>query len=175
MNIADIKKRFDPIYLKWLLFSIPVILFIAVTYHVVGKAEKGVRAKKTEALAFSSKKEEYLKERKAIEPFIRKILLPPYSGSLSSIIEEMARGIGIKDNIISIKPMEEEKEKGYIKNGIDVKIEGITLNQMVNLLYKIENFRNLILIKSFIMKSRFENPDILDITMHSVLITKGHE
>lgn len=175
MNIAGIKKMFDPIYIRGVLILIPVILFIAVTYHVVGKAEKRVRAKKAEILAFNGMQEEYLKERRAIEPFIRKILLPPSDKSLGSIIEEMAKGIGIKGNIVSIKPMEEGTEKGYIKTGIDVKIEGITLNQMVNLLYRIENFRNLILIKGFVMKSRFENPDLLDITMHVVLFTKGHE
>lgn len=175
MNIADLKKMFDPIYMRGVLLLIPVIIFIAVTYHVVGKVEKRAGVKKAEVLAFSSKKEEYLKERRAIEPFIRKILLPPSDRSPDSIIEEMAKGIGIKGSIVSIKPMEEKPEKGYIKTGIDVKIEGITLNQMANLLYRIENFRNLILIKGFVMKSRFENPDLLDITMHAVLITKGHE
>lgn len=175
MNITDIKKMFNPIYLRGVLLFIPVILFIAATYHVVGKAEKRVRAKKAEVSAFNGMKEEYLKERRAVEPFIRKILLPPSDKSTGSIIEEMAKGIGIKGNIISIKPMEEKPEKGYIKTGIDVKIEGITLNQMANLLYRIENFRNLMLIKGFVMKSRFENPDLLDITMHAVLFTKGHE
>lgn len=175
MNIVYIfKKKLDPVYLRGFLLLIPVIFFIAVTYHVVGKVEKRVKVKKAEVLAFNGMKEEYLKERRAIEPFIRKILLPS-NRSPDSIIEEMAKGLGIKGNIISIKPIEEKPEKGYLKTGIDVKIDGITLNQMANLLYKIENFRNLMLIKGFVMKSRFENPDMLDITMHVVLFTKGHE
>ncbi|MBE9532385.1 MAG: hypothetical protein IME98_06220 [Proteobacteria bacterium] len=52
-----------------------------------------------------------------------------------------------------------------------MEIEGVTLNQVVNLLYKIKGYKNLLLIRDFSMKNHFRNPDELDIMLQVVLIT----
>ncbi len=162
------------VYIKGAAALCGAVIFILATNGAIGRVEKRAQAKKAALLAFYVKKEEYLKESAEAAPLEKKLLLPQSGESPVAVIEEIGASIGIKSNINSFKPFEDKALKGYLKNGVEVKVEGITLNQAVNFVYRMENYRNLLLIKDFMMKSRFDNPDIYDITMQVVLVSK-HE
>lgn len=162
------------IYLKGAAAICGAVIFVLATNGVVGRVEKRAQAKKAALKAFYAQKEEYIKESAEVAPLEKKLLLPQSGGSPVAIIGEIGASLGIKSNINSFKPFEDKALKGYIKNGIEVKVEGITLNQLVNFVYRIENYRNLLLIKDFTMKSRFDNPDIYDVTAQVVLVSR-HE
>jgi len=86
------------------------------------------------------------------------------------ILEDIGRKIGIREKITVLKPLEERTIRGYMERGVETKINGIDINQLINLLYRIENHSALLIIKEFSMKSRFDNPDLVDITIKTSLI-----
>lgn len=177
MNFVELRDTFDSkavVYVKAAALLCGAFVFMLWTYYTTGKIERLVQAKKAELAAFYHMKQEYLKERASIAPFEKRLFLPHSKETPGTAIEEIGKQIGIKDNIISFKPVEEKSEKGYVQQGVEVKIDGINLNQIANLLYRTENYRNLVLVKEFLMKAHFNNPDIFDITMQVVLITKQH-
>ncbi len=176
-DIEELRGKLDKktrIYLKGAALLCCAGIFIAATNGAVGKVEMRAMARKAELKAFYVKKAEYLKDSAVAAPLEKKLLLPGTAGSPVPIIEEIGGNLGIRSNIKSFKPFEDKALKGYIKNGVEAKVEGITLNQLANFVYGIENYRNLLLIKNFAMKSRFDNPDIYDVTMQVVLVSK-HE
>lgn len=177
IDIEELKNRLQGktlVYLKGAAALCGAVIFIIATNGAIGRVEKRAQAKKAALKTFYSKKDEYIKERAEVAPLEKKLLLPQSGESPVAVIEEIGVSTGIKSNINSFKPFEDKALKGYLKNGVEVKVEGITLNQLVNLVYRMENYRNLLLIKDFMMKSRFDNPDIYDITMQVVLVSK-HE
>ncbi|MBI5048563.1 MAG: hypothetical protein HZB54_06425 [Deltaproteobacteria bacterium] len=177
MNIGKIADDFrdkTAFYLTGLAVVFALIISVVAAVKWVGSVEKMVSLKKQELIRFNNVREEYLKLKKkaGMETIEKKIYAPQTEGSTGAIIQEIGRGIGIKDKISSFKPVEEKIEEGYVKNGVEVKVNGINLNQLVNLLYKIENHKNLLLIKSISIDARFDNPALLDIAMHIIFLTK---
>jgi len=47
---------------------------------------------------------------------------------------------------------------------VDLVIDNITLPQLVEFIYKIENSGHLVKVKRFRVKARFDNPDLLNAT-----------
>jgi len=177
MDLEELKNKLHGtslIYLKGAVAVCVAVIFILATNVIVGRVEKRAESRKTSLKAFYAQKEEYMKGSAEAAPLEKKLLLPPSGVSPVTIIGEIGKTIGIKSNISSFKPFEDKALKGYVKNGVEVKVEGITLNQLVNFVYGIENYRNLLLIKDFSMKSRFDNPDIYDVTAQVVLVSR-HE
>jgi general secretion pathway protein M len=177
IDIEELKNKLQGttlVYLKGAAAVCVAVIFVLATNAIVGRVEKRAQPRKASLKAFYAQKEEYIKESAVVAPLEKKLLLPPSGVSPVAIIGEIGAGIGIKSNISSFKPFEDKALKGYVKNGVEVRVEGITLNQLVNLVYGIENYRNLLLIKDFSMKSRFDNPDIYDVTAQVVLVSR-HE
>ena len=177
MNYADIKKRFGnktKYYLAMVATFSGMILFVATTSMMTGRVEKAVKAKKAELSAFHGLRHQYLKEYADIEPLEKRLFLPLSKESPGAVIEEICTQIGIHTNITSLNPTEDKPAKGYLQYGIEVKFDCVTFNQMANLLYRVENYRNLLLIKDFQVKSHFDNPDLCDITVQLFLVTKQH-
>ncbi len=175
MNLDEIRRNISEniiFYIKGIAVLIAVGLFIAVTYNITNKKEKLVSLKKEELASFYNLRKEYLKELASIAHLEKKLLLPQVDRSTGAIIEEIGTQIGIKGKMTSFKPTEETIEKGYNQRGVEIKLEGLTLNQLINFLYRINKYKNLLLIKDFAMKTHFENPGLFDITIQITLITK---
>ncbi len=177
IDIEELKNRVGVktfIYLKGAMLLLAAVLLAAISYGMTNKTERLLRSRKAELKSFYERKYEYMKERAIVAPLEKRLLLPQSRGSAAAVIEEIGGLSGIKSSINSFRPFEDKAEKGYLKNGVEVKVEGINLNQMANFLYRVENYRNLLLIRDFSMKSRFDNPDVYDMTMQVVLVAK-HE
>lgn len=144
--------------------------FFLMTNSIINKAEKIASTNNKELVRFNSLKEEYLIVSASQEPLIKKLLASQTEKSVGEIIEEIGDAIGIKDRISSFKPTEDKVEKGYMQKGVEVKIDGISFNELLNLLYKIENHRNLLLIKDFSMKAHFDDPGVSDVIIQVVLV-----
>lgn len=150
---------------------ITVIIFMALTNSLASKGEQRVERKKAELGEFYKLANEFKRETASIEHLRAKLRLPDAEVSAGSIMEEIGAQLGIKKNITSFKPLEDELVKGYMEKGVLLDIEGVTLNQAVNLLYRIRAHKFLLLIRDFSMKAHFANPGLLDITVQVVLVT----
>lgn len=86
--------------------------------------------------------------------------------SPAKIIEE----IGIKGRTSQIKPVKGEDLPGYVEDAAEVKIEGLSANEAVNLLYRLEKGARPVTVKKALIKQRFDDPAKLDLSLTIALI-----
>lgn len=155
----------------YLILPLALLLASFVFYGRYASLKKAVEVKKADLKRFSALREDYLKKKTAVDAISVKAAPPGVSNV--AVMEALARRIGVKDKIASIKPLEEKLLPGYIDKGLEVKLEGMDLNELINLLYQAEANDYLITVTEFSMKSRFENPDLLDVTLKASFISRA--
>ncbi len=125
--------------------------------------QKALTAKEREIERFRRLEALYLKKRAFLDSLRKRALSGRGRVSTVSIIENIARTIGLENRISTIKSTGSETKGEYLVREARVKIEGLNLNELVNLLYMIEHERALLIIKTFSMKSHFRNPNLYDV------------
>ncbi len=151
------------------------IVFMAISYGMTIGTERAATAKKNELVAFNAMREEYLHASRSVAPAQKRLKQSQSKESTGVVFEEIAGMIGIRGNVASFKAMDLKPEKGYSQNGVEVKINGVGFNQVLNLIYRTETHKNLLLTKDFLMVSHFENPELFDVTMKVVMVTRKNE
>jgi len=86
--------------------------------------------------------------------------------SPAKIIEE----IGIKGKGVKIAPIKGEERNGVFEDAAEVRIDGLTLNEAVNLLYRLEKGSRPVFIKKSNLRTRFDDPSRCDLTMTIALL-----
>lgn len=161
-------------YLKAAVFPLAAVVLVLLTGLFTNSAGERFSRKKAEAARFNLMMEGYLPARSAMSHLEKKLLMPA-SKEAGAVMEELGAGLGIGKKITSYKPFDEkgeEVQKGYEQKGVEIKADGLSLNELVNLLYRIENYRNLLLVREFSMKVRFDNQALYDVNMRLVLVSR---
>lgn len=86
--------------------------------------------------------------------------------SVAKMIDE----IGIKGKNSQIKPLKGEDRPGFIEDAAEVKIEGISANEAVNLIFRLEKGGRPVVIKKANLKTRYDDPAKLDVTLNIALL-----
>ena len=84
--------------------------------------------------------------------------------AIFSRLEELASQTGIRNNIFYMKPTVSTPSEVYNEESVEVKMESVTLEQLVRYLHQVENSPQLLKIKRLEMKPRFDNRQILTAT-----------
>jgi len=82
------------------------------------------------------------------------------------IIEET----GIKGKSIKIVPLKGEDRNGFTEDAADIRIEGLTINEAINLLYRLEKGSRPLVIKKSNLRTRFDDPSRSDLTLILALL-----
>lgn len=165
-------KGAEPVYIRGAVAFLIACAVLYAIYFTTASKERKAEAKKAELASFDKLKDEYAMELSKAAPLEKKLNQTRPGTPAGTIIEEIASGIGIKKNIASFKPLEAKSEKGYEQSGVEVKVDGVTLNQLMNLVYRMERHESLLLVREFSMKSRFDNPDLFDARLHVELVSR---
>jgi len=91
--------------------------------------------------------------------------------SPSKIIEE----IGIKGKGVKITPVKGEERRGVLEDAAEIRIDGITLNEAVNLMYRLEKGGRPVTIKKCNLRTRFDDPARCDLIMTVALLKPSPE
>ncbi|HEY3309524.1 MAG TPA: hypothetical protein VGJ93_13810 [Desulfuromonadaceae bacterium] len=86
--------------------------------------------------------------------------------SPAKIIEE----IGIKGKGVRITPLKGEERGGFIEDAADIKIDGLTANEAINLLYRLEKGSRPLVVKKANLRVRFEDPSRFDLALVMALL-----
>jgi len=166
MNIMNIIK--NRALLKAAGAAVPVIVcIIAVSFFFSSKNELArARARQKE---FALLKSEYRTLKSSIDVVESKKSITNVKGILPAV-DEIFLSLGLKQRIRAVKPLTTKEAPGAVEEEAEVQVERVNINEAVNLFYKIENAPMGIFIKKAAMKSSFENPASLDITMTIALI-----
>jgi general secretion pathway protein M len=114
-------------------------------------------------------KDEFLSLKNRIDTVENKKSLTKIEGIVQAA-DEVFLPLGLKRKVKSVKPTGTKDLKETIEEEAEVQIEKVDMNEMVNIFYKIENSPMILSIKKTTIKTSFENPTLLDITMTIALV-----
>ena len=86
--------------------------------------------------------------------------------SPAKLLEE----IGIKGKNSQVKSLKGEDRPGYLEDAAEIRIEGLSANETVNLLYRLEKGAKPVVIKKANLKTRYDDPAKLDVTLNIALL-----
>lgn len=86
--------------------------------------------------------------------------------SLARIIEE----IGIKGKGVKITPLKGDERNGVMEDIADVRFEGLTANEAINLVYRLEKGARPVSLKKVNLRVRFDDPSRFDLAMTTALL-----
>jgi hypothetical protein len=150
-----------------LLISAVFVIILAVsglllnTLLSLKKEGSALRSQKEEILLL---REDFLELRKKVNAIEGKKSLVRVEGIVQAI-DEIFITTGLTRKVKSVKPTATIDKKHSIEEEADVEVEKVSMNELVNILYRLENAPMVILIKKARLKTSFEDPSLLNITM----------
>jgi general secretion pathway protein M len=82
----------------------------------------------------------------------------------------------IKGKSVKIVPLKSEERNGVTEEAADIRIEGLTLNEAINLLYRLEKGSRPVVIRKSNLRVRFDDATRSDLTLVLALLkpAPGH-
>ena len=115
---------------------------------------------------------EYRSLKEQVDVVEKKSSLVQPSG-IAYAVDTLVASLGIRDKTKSVKTVGSREIKGSLKEeSAEVQIEKITLNELLNLFYRINEGPMMLSLRRVTMKKSFENPELLDVTMTVALFMK---
>ena len=129
-----------------------------------------------------------LEKKRAIRETVLKELLPlklsymsarmvsdQLKGRLASILPDdsparIIEEIGIKGKSLKIVPLKSEERGAFTEDAADIRIESLTLNEAVNLLYRLEKGSRPLVVKKCNLRIRFDDLSRCDLAMVLALL-----
>lgn len=127
---------------------------------------RNLKAQQSELYAL---KEECLSVKGRIEAVEGKRSLTKAEGIVQAF-DEVLRSLGLRQKLKYVKPLGTRKMEGAREEEAEVEIENVSMNETINILYKIENAPTILSIRKASFRTSFENPGVLNITMSIALI-----
>lgn len=86
--------------------------------------------------------------------------------TLLSFLVQLAGEVGIKDKMASMKPtLTPQKDSAYKVSLVEMKLKGLTLEQITRYLYKIETSKNMVSIKRLSLTKSDDKEGILNVVL----------
>jgi len=118
---------------------------------------------------------EYQGLQKGMETIRKGVALRAPAFTLFSHLEKKAAQAGIRSNIKHMQPARAQVSGPYEESSVEIKLEKITLKQLVNFLYSVESPEDLVSVKRLSVKKSPENPQYLSAVVQVVTYEKARE
>ena len=161
VKIMDEKTR-----LRWG-FAIAAVLILAVLLSAINgritRLEKKRAARESDIAEMLILKARFQEASNGAQKLANRLATTRPDDSPAKIIEES----GIKVKNAQIRPLKGEDRPGFVEDTAEVKMEGLSANEAVNLLFKLEKGVKPVIVKKALIKTRFDDPARLDLTLPS--------
>ncbi len=94
-------------------------------------------------------------------------------GSLLSQLEGQAESVRLRSRIASMKPLRNRLESGMWESSVEVRVERVTLAEATALLEKVEGLPGRVRVRRFHLKTRFDDPSLLDAVLLASTLEGG--
>jgi Tfp pilus assembly protein PilO len=126
--------------------------------------ERLVQQKQQDRATLVRLREDYVGIRQQVRELEERIDRDRGSFSLLSFMETLADRQAVRSSITSMRPQPASELDDYRELGVEIKMENVTLEQVVRFLSSIETSPHLIRVKRMRMRTRFANPQFMDVT-----------
>ena len=128
------------------------------------------KAKDSQELALVA--QEYVVKQTRITKLEQRMPTPPAQFSLLAFMEEATTTAQIRDHIVGMQPQAPIVVQGYQETAVDLRLDGVSLPQILALLVAIEQAPYDVQVHHLQMKPKFDNPVNLDATLRIVTYAK---
>ncbi len=150
--------------------GISVVLFVIILFSALNERitslEKKRKVREADLVEMMTLKQRFLAAKMTSQRFAGRLAAISPDDSPGKIIEE----IGIKGKSSLVTPLKGGERGGYLEDVAEVKLEGLTANEAINLLYQLETGSRPVLVKKANIKTRFDDPSRLDLTLTVALL-----
>ncbi len=150
--------------------GIALLLFLAILFSTanarIGRLKVKLAAREADIAEMLVLKQRYLEANSVARKLANRLAATRVDDSPAKVIDE----IGIKGKGSQIKPLKVEERGGFLEDAAEVKIDGVTANEAVNLLFRLEKGPRPVVIKRALLKTRFDDPARLDLTFTIALL-----
>ena len=128
------------------------------------------KAKDSQELALVA--QEYLLKQARLAKLEQRMPSPPAQFSLLAFMEEATTTAQIRDRIVGMQPQAPITVQGYQETSVDLRLDGVSLPQLLALLVAIEHAPYDVQVRHLQMKPKYDNPVNLDATLKIVTYAK---
>lgn len=153
-------------------YALIAILALAIVFSTISdrisRLERQREAREADLVEMMRLKGKYLEVRALSQRFSNRLAAARGDDSPAKIIEET----GIKGKAVRVTPMKGEAPagSGFVEEAAEVKIDGLTANEAINLIYRLEKGAKPLIIKKALLRTRFDDPSRLDLTLNVALL-----
>jgi general secretion pathway protein M len=169
-NLIDAWRDLDRRSRLWCGYALIALLAVAMGWSALAASTAGLERKRAAREAVLKQllplKAAYRSAKMISDQQAGKMATLRPDDSLAKIIEE----IGIRGKGVKIAPLKGEEHNGIIEETADVRIEGLTANETVNLVYRLEKGSRPISLKKANLRVRFDDPSRFDLAMTIALL-----
>jgi len=144
-----------------------MILYLGVDSVLQGydKLEGKIVKKRVEVEKITRLREQYMVAHKQLTDIKKKLDQMEKGFSVLSFIEDLANKENIRENIGSMKPKKIPLNDDYDESIVELKMDNVSLSELIDFIYKIENSGHLLKVKRLRIKTRYDNRDLLNVTL----------
>lgn len=109
-------------------------------------------------------REEFLSLKQKIQIIEGRKNLANIQGVLQAV-DEVFSSVGLKDKVKTVKNTGRRETKDGIEEEAEVTVEKVTMNELVNIFYRIDHVPMILTVRKVMIKQSFENPERLNVTL----------
>lgn len=163
--IKKLSQREKTILIMGLVAAIAIILYGSVLDPVLDRytnLDRLIRQKESQHKDILRLKGEYLFLKKEYTELEKAASRTREGFSPLTFMESVGAQAKIKDRVVSMKPIINPIGEDYRESSVEVKIERVVLEQIMKYLHIIEGSTYPLKVKTLHMKSRFDDPGLMD-------------
>jgi len=148
------------------------LLIIDPLMATIDKLDRQARRKAKESQELVLVAQEYLVKQARITKLEERMPVPSAQFSLLAFMEEATTTAQIRDRIVGMQPQAPIVVQGYQETAVDLRLDGVSLPQLLALLEVIEQAPYDVQVHHLQMKPKYDNPVNLDATLRIVTYAK---
>lgn len=143
-----------------------VVVLLSAANGQIARMSKQRAAREKDVAEMLILKQRYLVANSSARKLANRLAAVRPDDSPAKLMEE----IGIKGKSSQIKPVKGEEQAGLVEDAAEVKVDGLTTNEAVNLIHRLEKGNKPVIVKKALIKTRFDDPSRLDLTLTIALL-----
>ncbi len=163
MNLKTDRKTIVIAGIALLFICCAVLFEISLTLK---RQNNSLRSRQKEMLILS---QEYSGVKNVVSAAEARKSLTKVEGIVQAV-DEIFKSMGLQQKVKSVRSAGMKEKKYASEEEADVSVEKVTMNELVNILYRMENAPMILSVRRTSIKTSFENPSLLNITMTIGLI-----
>ena len=148
------------------------LLIVDPLMATIDKLDRQARRKAKDSQELALVAQDYLLKQARMAKLEARMPSPPAQFSLLAFMEEATTTAQIRDRIAGMQPQAPIVVQGYQETAVDLRLDGVTLPQLLALLETIERAPYEVQVRHLQMKPKYDNPINLDATLKIVTYAK---